>query len=108
MNRQRRPSNAPAIGMKYQVVYRADGWETRAPHRLLPHAAEECQIVRRELENGRRLYVELARLPDEPVRVLVARLEVFTARSGRQRYRTVEFLQPHQLELIELPATAGT
>ncbi len=92
--------------MKYPVTYHTDGWQSRARHPMLPQAVEDCQIVRQTLEDGRRLYVELARFPGAPVRVLVARLEASISYAGKQRYRTVKFLQPDELDLIEIPGTS--
>ncbi len=89
--------------MKYRVTYSAAEWQQRARHPMLPHDDEECQIVRHELPGGRRLYVELARRPGAPPRVLIARIEVSTVRAGHQHYRTVKFLQPDELDLIETP-----
>ena len=57
--------------MKYSVTYHTDGWQSRTRHPMLPQAVEDCQIVRQTLEDGKRLYVELARFPGAPVRVLV-------------------------------------
>ena len=92
--------------MKYPVIYSAEGWQQRARHPMLPGHDEECQIVRHELADGQRLYVELARRPGVPLRVLIARIEVLAMRGGHQHYRTVRFLQPDELDLIETPEAA--
>ncbi len=89
--------------MKYRVIYSAAGWQQRARHPMLPGHEEQCQIVRHELPDGQRLYVELARRQGAPLRVLIARIEVLAMRGGHQHYRTVKFVQPDELELIELP-----
>jgi hypothetical protein len=86
--------------MTYRVMYPADGWRPRAGHPRLPLAGDEWQVVRQDLDHGQRLYLELARADGGEVRVLVARVEAPCSRSGRQRYRTVRFLHPDEVELV--------
>jgi hypothetical protein len=93
--------------MKYHVEYHADGWQPRAPR--YPYAPShagfgEVQIVRKDLGDTARLYVELVRRADGSIEVTVARLEVRGNYRGRERYRTAKFLQPADLELVVGPA----
>ena len=90
--------------MTYQVPYRADVW--RAQIRRFPLTVGwcvECQVVEQELGNHRRLYVELIRYPSQSIQVTVARIEA-TASSGAgvRRRRTITYLQPDDLVLVEV------
>ena len=93
--------------MKYHVEYHADGWRQIAPR--YPYAPShagfgEVQIVRKDLGDKARLYVELVRRADGSIEVAVARIEVCRIYGGRERYRTALFLQPSDLELVAVPA----
>jgi hypothetical protein len=85
--------------MTYRAIYRADGWQA-CRHPLLPHATEECQIVRQALGQGQQLSVELTRQPGAAPRIVVARLEVPFNRHGRPDYRTARVLAPDEIELV--------
>ena len=92
--------------MRYRVEYCPDGWHpmtlqyANAPEQ---HRIGEWQTVRRDLGDGRRLYVQLVRYPGTAVQVAVARVEVPCTRLHRTHYRTMKFLQSDDLELIEVP-----
>ena len=94
---------------KYRVAYPAAGWQPRTYRRgpLAPRrpTTDEFQVVQHLLPNGWRLYVELARGPQAPLRVLVARLDRPCVRCGQLRYLVTCFLGVEDLELIEVPAT---
>lgn len=92
--------------MPYRVIYHEDRWQVRR-HPLLPHSTEECQVIRQELDNGQRLYLELTRQAGGPVRIVIARLEVLFNRHGRHVYRTARFLQPDEVELVQGIALPG-
>ncbi len=93
--------------MKYHVAYHHDGWRRIAPQ--YPYAPSHddfgaVQIVRQDVDDRTRLYVELIRRADGSIEVTVARLEVRGNYRGRERYRTAKFLQPADLELVVGPA----
>ena len=85
----------------YHVPYSTAHWRSRR-HPLLPDYAEECQVVRQDLGQGQRLYIELVRRPGAPIRITVARLETSFTRWGQQKYRTVRFLRPDEIALVEV------
>ncbi len=90
--------------MKYRVEYAAQDWQPRIHPHDVPHTSvEEFQIVQHALDNGQRLYVELACTPGGSPRVLVARLMPPPTHPGKPRYSTIRFLSPDDLELIEVP-----
>ncbi len=87
--------------MKYGIVYDARKWIPQFA--VMSHrCVGEWQVIEQDLGNGLRLYVELCRFPETPLRVAVARIDgPFVTSSGATRRHTVKFLQPDDLELIE-------
>jgi hypothetical protein len=91
---------------KYHVAYSATAWQPRSYHRgcraQRQQTTDEFQVVQELLPDGRRLYVELARAPHGPLRILVARLDRPSVRAGQVRYQVARFLQAEDLDLIEV------
>lgn len=86
----------------YRVEYSAHAWQPRKQHPLLP--VEECQVVQRVMSNGWLLYVELARAPGGPPRVVIARITSLPRRARRRIHsRTTRFLTADELDLVEVP-----
>ena len=92
--------------MKYAIVYDSRKWIPQFAgmhHRCIG----EWQAIEQDLGKGQRLYVELCRFPETPLRVAVARIDSpFVSSSGATRRHTVKFLQPDDLDLIEAAAEA--
>ncbi len=92
--------------MIYRVPYRPAHWQPRR-HPMLPDYVEECQVVRQDLTQGQRLYVELIRRPSVPIQITVARLEAPYTRWGQQKYRTLRFLRADEIALVEVTESSA-
>ena len=90
----------------YHVLYSTAQWQSRR-HPLLPDYVEECQVVRQDLTQGQRLYVELIRRPGVPIQITVARLEAAYTRWGQQKYRTLRFLRADEFALVEVTESSA-
>ena len=87
----------------YRVEYSAHAWQPRKQgHHLQP--AEEVQIVQRALSHDWLLYVELARAPGGPPRVVIARITNPPRRARRKWLsETTRVLTVDDLDLVEVP-----
>ncbi len=97
--------------MKYRVEYHPDRWRRIAPRYPYAESHEdfgEVQVVCPNIDGDTRLYVELMRKADASIEVTVSRLEVRRTRCGRERYRTVKFLQRADLELVAVPTSVSS
>lgn len=88
----------------YRILYSTAHWQSRR-HPLARDVVEEWQVVRQELAEGQRLYVELVRRHGGPIRITVARRETPDTRSGQQTYRTARFLRADAIALVAGAAT---